>query len=106
MASKTEIKVTLEFLSQTPITDEDLFRQLACKLVNYMPFGELCLIFMFSKLQPGTEDFNKIISDWSTPDNLRRRMLLLKEERMAIFEAEVRHPEPLFKIEYYQNPKP
>lgn len=106
MASKTEVKVTLEFLSQAPITDEDLFRQLACKSVNGMPFSELCLIFMFSKLQPETESFNKVYYDTNTPFNIRQFMSELKLDRIALFEAQVRHPEKLPEIKYHQNPKP
>lgn len=104
MPSKTQKRVTLEILQNTEIfTDEYLFRMLAKNLVENMPFGELCLLFGFSKLQPETNEFNTVFNNWTTDDNLRNIMRILKEQKMALFEVEVRHPEKLPQIEYYQK---
>jgi hypothetical protein len=101
MASKIETKVTLEFLNQTNIADEDLFRQLACKLVNGMPFNELSFIFRFGKLQPETKEFDLLLNDWNTTDYHRQTMIKLRNEGMALFEAEFRPPEKLPQIKHY-----
>lgn len=106
MPSKIQRKVTPGVLTQTIVTDEVIFRKLANELTVEMPFNELCLIFKFTKIDPRSEETFKKLNYPYTHEDEVKQLIELCREGLLLFEAEVRHPEKLPQIEYYQNPKP
>ena len=106
MASKTVVRVNPHIFDNPIITDEFMFRKLARDLVAVMPFNELCLIFKFAKIDPRPEETLKKPNYPYTPEDEVEQLNELCSEELLLFEAEVRHPEKLPQIEYYQNPKP
>ena len=81
----SQVKVSSEFLNQSNITEEVIFRDLAKKILSDMPYEDLQKLFKFTKIDPTSYKLN----------NLKRFDLdidefnYLKNNRLIFFSAEV-----------------
>lgn len=81
----SQVKVSSEFLNQSNITEEVIFRDLAKKILSDMPNENLQKLFKFTKIDPTSYKLN----------NLERFDLdihefnYLKNNRLIFFSAEV-----------------
>jgi len=87
MKNKVQVKFLLEF-SRSHITDEDIFRNLAKKMVAEMPFEELSKLLKFTKLDPNSSESEAKILDPNISKNERERLMGLKKEQVILYEAE------------------
>ena len=89
MTQKTEVLVSREFLSNSEITDEQIFRDLCQRIVNDIPFSELNKLIRFTKTDPNSEASIKMMKDFRTSDFERERLLRLQLQSVVLYEAEI-----------------
>jgi hypothetical protein len=61
MKLQCEIKVHPSLTKKTTVNDGNLFRDLALKIVNTMPFDELSKLIQFKKIDPFSSESQLII---------------------------------------------
>lgn len=71
------------------LTDEHLFRELARKLINDLPFEDLSKLIKLTKTDPFTRDGIKLMKDPTIPPHEKERVNLLRARGMILYEAEV-----------------
>lgn len=74
--------VTLELLKH--VTDERIFRELATRVVQTMPFSELSKLIKFGKIDPTTEESRIKMNDPMTPKH-EKAVLAHLLDRMSVF---------------------
>ena len=77
-----------EILAKHELTDEYMFRELARKMVNDMPYDDLQKIMTFTKTDPCSEHSKKALRDRSAPDWLKSQIRILREQDVVLFEVD------------------
>lgn len=89
MTQKTEVLISREFLSNSEITDEQIFRDLCQRIVNDIPFSELSKLIHFTKTDPNSEASIEMLKDFRTSDFEREQLLRLQLQSVVLYEAEI-----------------
>ena len=79
------MEVTPEMLAGTEITNEQLFRGMAIRMVKDIPIAELCKLIRFTKTVPTSEAIN----DPETPEYEREKLIDLRDMGLILYEAEI-----------------
>ena len=81
----SQVKVSSEFLNQSNITEEVIFRDLAKKILSDMPYEDLQKLFKFTKIDPTSYKLNNLERFDLDIDEFN----YLKNNRLIFFSAEV-----------------
>ena len=88
MKNRCEVKVTPELLNNTQVNDEYLFRDLARKMVSEMPLKELHKLINLTKIDPNSEDSEKVLRE--SMDRFKIEQIhQLRSERVILYCAKV-----------------
>lgn len=91
MKNRCEVKVTPELLNNTQVNDEYLFRDLARKMVSEMPLEELYKFIIFTKIDPNSNESEKVLRK-STDRFEIEQIHQLRSERVILYCAKVDLP--------------
>ena len=81
----SQVKVSSEFLNQSNITEEVIFRDLAKKILSDMPYEDLQKLFKFTKIDPTSYKLNNL----ERFDLDINEFYYLENNRLIFFSAEV-----------------
>ena len=81
----SKVKVSSEFLNQSNITEEVIFRDLAKKILSDIPYEDLQKLFKFTKIDPISYKLNNLERFDLDIDEFN----YLKNNRLIFFSAEV-----------------
>lgn len=81
----SQVKVSSEFLNQSNITEEVIFRDLAKKILSDIPYEDLQKLFKFTKIDPTSYKLNNLERFDLDIDEFN----YLENNRLIFFSAEV-----------------
>lgn len=81
---KTQVEVTREFLKDSVISEEQIYRDLAHRLIKEMPFEALSKIIQFNKINPNDPNSENHLLNKELYIKLKNRELILFEARLDI----------------------
>jgi hypothetical protein len=84
------IKMYYEYQGRFQMTEEDLLRELAVKIIRDIPISELSRIIHFRKTDPLSKAVQDKIKDWKTSDEERLFLMSLHREMVILYEAELK----------------
>ena len=88
MKNRCELKATPEFLNNTKVNDEYLFRDLARKMVSEMPLEELHKLINLTKIDPNSDQSEKVLRE--SMDRFKIEQIhQLRSERVIFYSAKV-----------------
>jgi len=84
MKTISEVKVSNELQDRTSLTDERIFRDLACTLVRDMPLEELHKLICLTKIDPDSAESKEILINVEQLNQLKRERLTLYQAKVDI----------------------
>lgn len=91
MKNRCEVKVKPELLNNTKVNDEYLFRDLARKMVSEMPLDELHKLINLTKIDPNSDESEKVLRKSMDRFNIEQ-IHRLRSERVILYCAKVDLP--------------
>lgn len=88
MKNRVEVKVNKKVFEQTHLTEEQIMRDLATKMVREMPFEELKKLLKFEKLDPHSEQSSIKLQDITTPEWEKQRIITMRQADTTLYSAE------------------
>ena len=88
MENRSEIKVTREMFNNTEINDEYLFRELAIKIVDEIPLDELHKLFKLTKIDPHSDESQKVLRDSRDIFEIEQ-IMELRRQHVILYQAKL-----------------
>lgn len=84
-----EVHTREEFERIKNVTDEYIFRRMAARVVEDMPFEDLQRMISLKKIDPESEQSNLALMSPIVPSWVKKQIIELRQDKLIKYEAEV-----------------